>query len=193
MNSSQSGKRTDPRQGFAAGSSNHPGFSLWETVENLRSEFERRVGPRMGLRMGRGDVRAAILALLAEGPMHGYQIIQEIEKRSSGAWKPSAGSVYPTLQLLSDEGVVLAKEADGRKTYSLTKIGSSEAEAGGPAPWESTSHWGGTRTTVLPKAGIKLAEVVGHIARGGTASQVDEAVSVIDEARRKLYLILAED
>ncbi|HMM81631.1 MAG TPA: PadR family transcriptional regulator [Terrimesophilobacter sp.] len=193
MSNAQGNKRSGSRQGFPGNGTHQPGFGLWEAVENLRSEFERRVGPRMGLRMGRGDVRAAILNLLAEGPMHGYQIIQEIEKRSNGAWKPSAGSVYPTLQMLADEGLVLAKEADGRKTYSLTESGTAEAETGGSAPWESSSHWGGARSAVLPKAGVKLAEVVGQIARGGTPEQVDEAVAVIDEARRKLYLILAED
>lgn len=189
MSSSQGTKRPDPHQRSHGNESHGPGFGLWETVENLRSEFERRVGPRMG----RGDVRLAIITLLAEGPMHGYQIIQEIEKRSEGAWKPSPGSVYPTLQLLTDEGQLLAKEADGRKTYSLTKSGKDEAGASGPAPWESTARCGGTRSTVLPKAGVKLAEVVSQVARRGTAEQVDEAVAVIDEARRKLYSILSRD
>ena len=89
--------------------------------------------------MGRGDVRAAVLALLAEQPMHGYQIISEIDERSGGAWKPSAGSVYPTLQLLADEGLISAEEADGRKTYSLTEAGRAEAEASADrsAPWET--------------------------------------------------------
>ena len=143
--------------------------------------------------MGRGDVRAAILSLLAEGPMHGYQIIQEIEKRSNGAWKPSPGSVYPTLQLLADEGLLLSKEASGRKTYSLTKSGKEEAAANGPAPWESSGVRDNAYSMVLPKAGMKLAQVVGQIARGGTQEQVDEAVAVIDEARRKLHTILAQD
>lgn len=170
-----------------SGSQEH-GFGLWDTFENLRSEFGRRVGPRMG----RGDVRAAILSLLTDGPMHGYQIIQEIEKRSSGAWKPSAGSVYPTLQLLADEGLVQAKEADGRKTYSLTKTGKAEAESADAAPWETVGAKG-ARSMVLPKAGVKLAEAAGQIARGGTTEQVDAAVTIIDDARRKLYAILAQD
>lgn len=178
----------DHHDHFRGRGSRGPGYGLWETVESLRSEFDRRVGPRMG----RGDVRAAILALLAEGPMHGYQIIQEIEQRSNGGWKPSAGSVYPTLQMLADEGVILAKEANGRKTYSLTETGTAEAEASGPAPWESTSRWG-ARSTVLPKAGVKLAHVVGEVAREGTTEQVDEAVAIIDDARRKLHAILAKD
>lgn len=175
------------RNHFPGHDAHQPGFGLWETVESLRSEFDRRIGPRMG----RGDVRSAILSLLAEGPMHGYQIIQEIDKRSGGAWKPSPGSVYPTLQMLADEGVILAQEADGRKTYSLTESGTAEAAASGPAPWESATRWG-RRSTVLPKAGVKLAHVVGEVAREGTAEQVDAAVAIIDEARRKLHAILAE-
>src|SRR5690606_30830681 len=82
-----------------------PGAGVWEAMDQLRSAFERRGGTRMG----RGDVRAAVLALLAERPMHGYQIIQEIDERSGGAWKPSPGSVYPTLQLLADEGLITAE------------------------------------------------------------------------------------
>ena len=164
------------------------GFGLWDAFDNLRTEFGKRVGPRMG----RGDVRTAILSLLTDGPMHGYQIIQEIEKRSSGAWKPSAGSVYPTLQLLADEGVIQAKEAEGRKTYSLTKTGKAEAESAGAAPWEGIGAKG-ARTMVLPKAGVKLAEAAGQIARGGNAEQVDAAVAIIDDARRKLYAVLAQE
>ena len=93
---------------------------LWEAMEQLRGQFEQKVG---GTRMGKGDVRSAVLALLAEKPMHGYQIIQEIEERSGGSWKPSPGSVYPTLQLLADEGLIKAEESNGRKTYSLTDGG----------------------------------------------------------------------
>lgn len=78
--------------------------------------------------MARGDVRTAVLSLLAEKPMHGYQIINEIAERSGGTWKPSAGSVYPTLQLLADEGLIEAEEQNGRKTYSLTEAGRAIAD-----------------------------------------------------------------
>src|SRR3954454_4068329 len=98
---------------------------MWQAFEQLRSRFEKSAGSRVG----RGDVRAAVLALLAEQPMHGYQIIHEIEERSGGSWKPSPGSVYPTLQLLADEGLIRAEESNGRKTFSLTEEGRAEAES----------------------------------------------------------------
>ena len=104
--------------------------SMWQAVEELRSRFEKRSGSRAG----RGEVRSAVLALLAERPMHGYQIIREIEERSGGSWKPSAGSVYPTLQLLADEGLIRAEESNGRKIYSLTEAGREVAGADASAP-----------------------------------------------------------
>ena len=115
--------------------------------------------------MGRGDVRAAVLALLAEQPMHGYQIIREIEERSGGSWKPSAGSVYPTLQLLADEGLISAEESNGRKTYSLTDAGRDEADAAGDrsAPWETPRSSGPTAFGALPKAGIELAQAAAQV------------------------------
>jgi DNA-binding PadR family transcriptional regulator len=161
-----------------------------EAFDQFRSQFERKVGQRMG----RGDVRAAVLALLAEKPLHGYQIIQEIEERSGGAWKPSPGSVYPTLQLLADEGLIEAKEANGRKTYSLTDEGkAATAAADGPAPWEAHGGRDGMKNGALPKAGIDLAHATAQVARSGNAEQVKQAVEVLDEARRKLYSILAQE
>ncbi|MFT4211578.1 MAG: PadR family transcriptional regulator [Microbacterium sp.] len=172
-------------------SAGRAGAGMWEAMEHLRSAFEQRVGSRMG----RGDVRSAVLALLAEQPMHGYQIIHEIAERSGGAWKPSAGSVYPTLQLLADEGLIEAAEAGGRKTYSLTEAGRAEAaaDADGSAPWEATGWGGSGRASALPKAGVELAQAAAQVARSGNAEQVQEAVTVLDEARRRLYAILAQD
>ena len=165
-------------------------MSVWDTVEQLRGQFEQKVGTRMG----RGDVRAAVLALLAERPMHGYQIIHEIEERSGGSWKPSPGSVYPTLQLLADEGFIRAEESNGRKTYSLTEEGRQVADAAaGKAPWESQGAKDSGRATALPKAGIDLAHAAAQVGRTGTAEQVEQAVAVLDDARRKLYTILAQD
>lgn len=175
-------------RGFGAG---RPGSGLWEAIDQLRSTFEQRVGPRMS----RGDVRAAVLALLAEQPMHGYQIIGEIEQRSGGAWKPSPGSVYPTLQLLADEGLIDAEESNGRKTYSLTAAGRAEVEASAdrPAPWEAQATRDGGGMTALPKAGIELAQAAAQVGRSGTPGQVAEAVEVLNDARRRLYSILAQD
>ena len=168
-----------------------PGTAIWEAMEKLRGEFEQKSGPRMG----RGDVRAAVLALLAEKPMHGYQIIHEIEARSGGAWKPSPGSVYPTLQLLADEGLISAEESEGRKTYSLTDEGRQAAEAAGDrsAPWEGSPSQGQGRHSALAKAGIDLAQAAAQVGRTGSAAQSAQAVAVLDEARRKLYSILAQD
>lgn len=165
------------------------GNALWEAMEQLRSAFDFRPGPT---RMGRGDVRTAVLALLAEEPMHGYQIIREIEERSGGSWKPSAGSVYPTLQLLADEGLIVADEQGGRKTYSLTYAGRAAVDAeGASAPWETSGARDGGRHGALPKAGVELASAAAQVARTGSPEQVQQAVAVLEEARRKLYAILA--
>jgi len=166
------------------------GTAVWEAVEQLRGQFEEKAGTRMG----RGDVRAAVLALLAEKPMHGYQIMAEIEERTGGTWKPSPGSVYPTLQLLADEGLIRAEESNGRKTYSLTPEGLLVAnEAGAGAPWATQSGRStSTKTGALPKAGIDLAQAIAQVGRSGNPAQVNEAVAVLEEARRKVYAILAQ-
>ncbi|MGI9824878.1 PadR family transcriptional regulator [Agromyces sp. Marseille-Q5079] len=176
-----------PAGGFGAGI---PTDSIWQAFEQLRSTFEKRAGSRVG----RGDVRAAVLALLAEQPMHGYQIIHEIEERSGGTWKPSAGSVYPTLQLLADEGLISAQESNGRKTYSLTDEGrASVADSGASAPWAAPGAGDGTGPTALPKAGFELAQAAAQVGRTGTPEQVQQAVAALDETRRRLYAILAQD
>jgi DNA-binding PadR family transcriptional regulator len=163
---------------------------MWQAVEELRSRFEKRVGTRAG----KGEVRAAVLALLAERPMHGYQIIREIEERSGGSWKPSAGSVYPTLQLLADEGSISVEESNGRKIYSLTEAGREEVAAQhGSAPWDPAAGTGGGGIGSLPKAGIELAQAAAQVGRTGSPEQVQQAVAVLDEARRRLYSILAQD
>lgn len=174
--------------------------ALWQAFDQLRSTFEKKVGSRMG----RGDVRAAVLSLLAEKPMHGYQIIREIEERSGGSWKPSAGSVYPTLQLLADEGLITAEESNGRKTYALTEAGRAVADSEASTPWQTDGPGGATsgstggtgagdrRSGALPKAGVELAQAAAQVHRTGTPEQVQEAVTVLEEARRRLYSILAQ-
>lgn len=174
-----------------SGGAGGPASALFEAMDQVRKAFEQR--PSGAGRMARGDVRAAVLALLAEEPMHGYQIIREIEERSGGAWKPSAGSVYPTLQLLADEGLVDAEEQNGRKTYSLTEAGRAAVdEADAPAPWESTGTREGGRHVALAKAGMDLASAAAQVARTASEEQAGRAVEVLDDARRRLYAILAE-
>jgi DNA-binding PadR family transcriptional regulator len=174
-----------PAAGFGGSSID----GMWQAVEELRSRFEKRAGTRAG----KGEVRSAVLALLAERPMHGYQIIREIEERSGGSWKPSAGSVYPTLQLLADEGTISAEESNGRKIYSLTEAGREEvAQDHGATPWDSPgSHAGGF--AALPKAGVELAQAAAQVGRTGSPEQVQQAVAVLDDARRRIYAILAQD
>lgn len=171
----------------------NPASALFDAMEQLRKSFDPR--PSGGSRMARGDVRTAVLSLLAEKPMHGYQIINEIAERSGGSWKPSAGSVYPTLQLLADEGLITAEEQNGRKTYSLTDAGAAVAEeaAETPAPWESSGPRDHTRFAALPKAGVDLAAAAAQVGRTGSPEQVQQAIDVLDEARRRLYSILAQD
>ncbi|GAA1863329.1 PadR family transcriptional regulator [Brevibacterium marinum] len=178
--------RSSPRRGGDWG-----GANIWEAMEQLRSSFN----PKQSFRMNRGDVRTGILALLAEAPMHGYQIIQEIEGRSGGRWKPSPGSVYPTLQLLTDEGLISSEPSSGRKTYSLTELGREQVESDpdSSAPWESANKRDTPRAGNLAKAGVELAQAAAQVGRTGSKEGVAEAVTVLEEAKRKLYSILAED
>ena len=162
---------------------------VWQAMEQIREKFEKRSGTRVG----RGEVRTAVLALLAEKPRHGYEIIREIEERSGGTWKPSAGSVYPTLQLLADEGLISAEESNGRKIYSLTEAGRAVAGEDTTSPWDSADSAHGNRFGTLPKAGVELAQAAAQVGRTGSAEQVAQAVAVLDDARRRLYSILAQD
>lgn len=166
-----------------------PAFDVWEVVNNLRDSFTSRGSGRMG----RGDIRTAILAALAEEPMHGYQIIQAISKRTHGAWKPSPGSIYPTLQLLADEGLISGEQVGERKVYSLTVAGKeAAAETEGPMPWDPR-HGMDPNRAALPKSGAKLAQAAAQVMQNGTPEQRERAVALLDETRRKLYAMLAED
>jgi DNA-binding PadR family transcriptional regulator len=139
-------------------------------------------------------VRASILALLKNRPMHGYEMIQEIDERSGGAWKPSPGSVYPTLQMLEDEGLIVSQSDGGKKLFTLTDTGRAEAESGPEAPWEEAGR-GVDWDTVneVRQAGFGLMEAFGQVWKSGNTEQRQKAVAVINEARKKLYLILADE
>jgi DNA-binding PadR family transcriptional regulator len=158
--------------------------------------YGRRGGGRRGGRGGRGDVRAAILLLLAEQPMHGYELIQQIQDKSGGVWVPSPGSVYPALQQLEDERLVAFDRVEGRKTASLTEQGRAyveehRAELG--APWDDVSGGVTGEARELHKLVGALIGAVHTVGSVGSRDQVRQAAEVLDQARKSLYRILAED
>jgi DNA-binding PadR family transcriptional regulator len=144
-------------------------------------------------RRGRGDVRAAILALLAERPMHGYEMIQELEARTGGVWRPSPGSVYPTLQLLEDEGLIAGEEAEGRRRFTLTDAGRAEAERQDErAPWEQAVAGVAPAAWSLRSAMGQIIQATWSVANAGTEAQQAKALEILNDSRRRLYAILAE-
>jgi len=151
---------------------------------------------RHGGRRRRGDVRAAILALLDERPMHGYEMIQELEERSDGMWRPSAGSIYPTLQLLEDEGLIAGEEHEGKRRFTLTDAGREAAarrSADRPPPWEQAAEGADDERQELFASIKQFAPAVIQIAQVGTPDQAQRAKAILDDARKKLYAILAEE
>ncbi|MBM7498571.1 PadR family transcriptional regulator [Oerskovia paurometabola] len=147
-----------------------------------------------GGRAGRGDIRAAVLLLLAEQPMHGYQVIQEIGERTSGAWRPSPGAIYPALSLLEDEGLVTITAEGGRKLASLTDDGrtyvTEHADELG-TPWQDAADGGVRPARQLRGALQQVAEALRQVARSGSDEQTAQAVALLERTRRELYLILA--
>lgn len=160
--------------------------------------FGRFAGPMFGKggpRMGRGDVRAAILILVAEQPRHGYQLIQEIRERSDGLWRPSPGSVYPTIQQLEDEGLVHVERVEGRRVVELTDAGRAYVEEHHDelaAVWDAV---GGVDDSLveLRDLAFQIAPAVMQVAQTGTERQLAEARRVLAETKRALYRILADD
>lgn len=156
-------------------------------------------GPRGGPRhqrgrAGRGDVRSAVLSLLTEQPMHGYQIIQEIERRSHGAWKPSPGSVYPTLQQLEDEGLVRAEEQEGRRVYRLTEDGqrvTADKAQEFAGMWDAFTPR--EDDTQLGDLVFQVGAAFVHVMRTGNPEQIAQARKVLARTRSDLYRILGED
>ena len=126
--------------------------------------------------------------------MHGYQIMQELTSRSGGAWQPSPGSVYPTLQMLEDEGLVESKDVEGKRVFSLTETGKSAVEERGPGapPWEELAGGLGDVPMRLRQAVFQLGAAAMQVAHAGSPAQVKEALAVLAEARKKLYGMLAE-
>ncbi len=149
-----------------------------------------------GPKAGRGDVRAAILALLREGPRNGYQIMSEIEERSGGAWRPSPGAVYPALQQLADEGLIEAEESGGRRTFRLTDAGRRHVEENpqmARAAWESMADGEPGETPGLLVAAARLGGSIVQMAHAGTPGQIRAAEQLLEQTRSRLYQILASD
>jgi len=153
--------------------------------------------PMRGPRARRGDVRAAALALLAEQPMNGYQIIQQITDRSGGFWRPSPGSVYPALQQLEDEGVIRAEAGDGgRRAYLLTDEGRQYAESHADelrAPWDVVAGSAGNTAIEMRKLMGQVAMAAMQVVSAGTDAQAAQARQVLTDTRKALYRILAAD
>jgi DNA-binding PadR family transcriptional regulator len=148
-----------------------------------------------GPRARRGDVRAALLVLLDEEPRNGYQLMQEIERRSQGAWRPSSGSVYPTLSQLEDEGLVAATKDESNRVYRLTERGKTYVakhrdELG--TPWETESSANDPRWELMNLM-REIGPALGQVMKYGTPEQVAEARRIMTEARRALYRLLADD
>jgi DNA-binding PadR family transcriptional regulator len=144
-------------------------------------------------RARRGDVRTAVLSVLDEQPLHGYDVIRALEDRSGGRWRPSPGSVYPTLQMLEEAGLVKGEEKDGKRVFQITDAGREELAARqeeGRAPWDHGEDDDDVHE--LRASAFQLAAAARQVSHAGSAEQVTRAKDVLDEARKKIYGILAE-
>ena len=155
-------------------------------------------GPRGGGRRRRGDVRLALLMLLSlDSPMNGYQLMQGLEERSDGRWRPSPGSVYPALAQLEDEGLIHSVDTEGEsgRAFELTDKGREQlAERGEQKPpWEPEQDDEGNPRYEIRRSIGGLVRTAAHVFQDGTAEQVDEALKILEEAKRKLYRLLAGD
>ncbi len=158
----------------------------------------RRGGPRAR----RGDIRRALLSALEDGPAHGYELITRLEDRSGGMWRPSPGSVYPTLQMLEDEGMVRSEEREGKRVYELTDAGRTAAAERQPAEeWVgpgAPGHHRGFRNMRL--AGEKIGPVLAplvmalrQLAVSGDEAQMERGQAILRRATKELNQVLAED
>ena len=163
--------------------------------EFARSRALRYGRGRGGPRARRGDVRAAVLALLAERPMHGYEMIKEIEERTQGAWTPSAGSIYPTLQMLEDEGLIRGEESAGKRRFNLTETGVTEQreKAGEETPWDAVRADAAPEQIQLGDSLRKLNHAIGQVFHAADQGQQKRVRELLDETRRKIYATLAEE
>jgi len=173
----------------------HPGRHFaGPRSQHHRMGFHRGRG---GPRARRGDVRAAVLSLLADEPMHGYEMIKAIEERSGGVWRPSAGSIYPTLQLLEDEGLISGEEVEGKRRFTLTDDGreavSERETAARPLPWDEVRSGTPAEQVQLARSLQQLNAAVAQVLRSGEEGQQARVRELLDEARRGAYAVLSEE
>ena len=142
--------------------------------------------------MRRGDVRAALLVALLDGPAHGYELIQRLHERSGGRWKPSPGSVYPLLQMLTDEGAVSAADEGGKRVHELTDPGRTEATALAERTDQPWDVFGRGSDAPLRTAARDLRRVSEEVALAGTPEAIERATQILTAARKELYALLAE-
>jgi len=174
-----------PGPGFMGGPGMH-GFGPWLGEPRMRSPRARR-----------GDTRAAALALLAEEPRNGYQIIQEISERSGGVWRPSPGSVYPALAQLEDENLIRA-DADegGRRAYVLTDEGRQYVAEHADelrAPWDEVAGSAGGAALEMRRLAGQVMMAAFQVASAGTETQAAQARKILADTRKSLYRVLAAD
>ncbi|MET0326453.1 MAG: PadR family transcriptional regulator [Ilumatobacteraceae bacterium] len=144
-------------------------------------------------RARRGAIKGSLLKLLAERPMHGYELIGELEERTGGRWRPSPGSVYPTLAQLEDEGLVRSFDDDGRKRFELTEAGhawlAEHQDEEGTLPWERSAVGGGRGD--MRRLGGEIFGQLRQLGRYGTPAQQEQARVILTRARTELYAVLA--
>jgi len=175
-----------PGRGFEFGFDPRGGFGFGPGGPRGRGRGGRGRGKR-------GDVRAAILKLLVERPMHGYEMIQEIAERSQNLWRPSPGSVYPTLQLLVDEGLLVARESEGsKKLFELTDEGRAAADKIETPPWQEIADGVEPGHVNLRSAVAQLMGAVAQSAHTANDEQQERIVDIVNNARREIYQILGE-
>ncbi len=151
--------------------------------------------PRRG-RRSRGDVRAAIQLLLEEEPRNGYGLMQEVEQRSEGAWRPSPGSIYPALSQLEDEGLIAPVSAEQGKAFALTDAGRAHVTEHRDrlgSPWQTATQGMPEGLPDLRQAGGQLAMATMQVAQTGDADLIESARRILDDARKALYRLLAGD
>jgi DNA-binding PadR family transcriptional regulator len=156
----------------------------------------RGFGGPFGARARRGDIRAGILALLNEKPLNGYQIMQELEQRSGGVWRPSPGSVYPALAQLEDEDLVKTEQSAGGRVFALTSKGKTHVDKHSDElkePWKSVREMAGEDSVDVAIQVRKLVQAVMQVARDGSPQQLEQVRKLLTTTKKSVYKILAED